>query len=240
MKEKEFVTAIVLAAGRGTRMGTKIQKQYLDLCGKPVLYYSLHAFQESPLIDEILLVTGEQEIEYCRKEIVEKFDFQKVKKIVAGGAERFLSVYNGLKACTCDFVYIHDGARPFVDEPMLERVYADVCKYEACVVGMPVKDTIKIADTDGFIKETPKRSLVWQIQTPQVFSASLICYAYEELGRREKELLDRGIQITDDAMVVEEICGRKVRLTEGSYENMKLTTPEDLEIAETFLRRKNR
>ena len=123
---------------------------------------------------------------------------------------------------------------------MLERAYADVCKYEACVVGMPVKDTIKIADTDGFIKETPKRSLVWQIQTPQVFSAPLICYAYEELGRREKELLDRGIQITDDAMVVEEICGRKVRLTEGSYENMKLTTPEDLEIAETFLRRKNR
>lgn len=96
MKEKEFVTAIVLAAGRGTRMGTKIQKQYLDLCGKPVLYYSLHAFQESPLIDEILLVTGEQEIEYCRKEIVEKYQLTKVRKILAGGAERYLSVWNGI------------------------------------------------------------------------------------------------------------------------------------------------
>ena len=218
--EKKRCTAIVLAAGQGKRMGTKTQKQYLNLCGYPVLWHCLHTFEESAVIDDMILVTGEDQIDYCRTEFVEKYGFRKICKIVAGGAERYHSVLNGLRA--------------------MERVYADVCKYEACVVGMPVKDTIKIADTDGFIKETPKRSLVWQIQTPQVFSASLICYAYEELGRREKELLDRGIQITDDAMVVEEICGRKVRLTEGSYENMKLTTPEDLEIAETFLRRKKR
>ncbi|MDD5798552.1 MAG: 2-C-methyl-D-erythritol 4-phosphate cytidylyltransferase [Clostridiaceae bacterium] len=245
MMEKKRCTAIVLAAGQGKRMGTKTQKQYLNLCGYPVLWHCLHTFEESAVIDDIILVTGENQIDYCRTEFVEKYGFRKICKIVAGGAERYHSVLNGLRAmeknaCEDGYVFIHDGARPFVDEPMLERVYADVCKYEACVVGMPVKDTIKIADTDGFIKETPKRCLVWQIQTPQVFSASLICYAYEELGRREKELLDRGIQITDDAMVVEEICGRKVRLTEGSYENMKLTTPEDLEIAETFLRRKNR
>ncbi len=243
--EKKRCTAIVLAAGQGKRMGTKTQKQYLNLCGYPVLWHCLHTFEESAVIDDMVLVTGEDQIDYCRTEFVEKYGFQKIRKIVAGGAERYHSVLNGLRAmeknaCEDGYVFIHDGARPFVDEPMLERAYADVCKYEACVVGMPVKDTIKIADTDGFIKETPKRSLVWQIQTPQVFSAPLICYAYEELGRREKELLDRGIQITDDAMVVEEICGRKVRLTEGSYENMKLTTPEDLEIAETFLRRKNR
>ena len=233
--EKKRCTAIVLAAGQGKRMGTKTQKQYLNLCGYPVLWHCLHTFEESVVIDDMILVTGEDQIDYCRTEFVEKYGFRKICKIVAGGAERYHSVLNGLRAmeknaCEDGYVFIHDGARPFVDEPMLERVYADVCKYEACVVGMPVKDTIKIADTDGFIKETPKRSLVWQIQTPQVFSASLICYAYE----------DRGIQITDDAMVVEEICGRKVRLTEGSYENMKLTTPEDLEIAETFLRRKNR
>lgn len=243
--EKKRCTAIVLAAGQGKRMGTKTQKQYLNLCGYPVLWHCLHTFEESAVIDDMVLVTGEDQIDYCRTEFVEKYGFQKIRKIVAGGAERYHSVLNGLRAmekksCEDGYVFIHDGARPFVDEPMLERAYADVCKYEACVVGMPVKDTIKIADTDGFIKETPKRSLVWQIQTPQVFSAPLICYAYEELSRREKELLDRGIQITDDAMVVEEICGRKVRLTEGSYENMKLTTPEDLEIAETFLRRKNR
>ena len=234
-------TAIVLAAGQGKRMHSKVQKQFLEIQGYPVLYYSLRCFQESPLIQDIILVTGEESISYCKEEIVQKYGFTKVSAVIPGGKERYDSVYAGLCECRdCEYVLIHDGARPFVDEPMLERVYADVCKYEACVVGMPVKDTIKIADTDGFIKETPKRSLVWQIQTPQVFSTSLICYAYEELGRREKELLDRGIQITDDAMVVEEICGRKVRLTEGSYENMKLTTPEDLEIAETFLRRKNR
>lgn len=241
--DKKKCTAIILAAGQGKRMGTKVQKQFLNLGGKPVLWYALYAFENSPVINDIILVTGADLVEYCQREIVEKYGFCKVRSVTAGGAERYHSVWKGLCAMEDKenrIVFIHDGARPFVDEPMLERVYADVCKYEACVVGMPVKDTIKIADTDGFIKETPKRSLVWQIQTPQVFSASLICYAYEELGRREKELLDRGIQITDDAMVVEEICGRKVRLTEGSYENMKLTTPEDLEIAETFLRRKNR
>lgn len=241
--DKKKCTAIILAAGQGKRMGTKVQKQFLNLGGKPVLWYALYAFENSPVINDIILVTGADLVEYCQREIVEKYGFCKVRSVTAGGAERYHSVWKGLCAMGDEenrIVFIHDGARPFVDEPMLERVYADVCKYEACVVGMPVKDTIKIADTDGFIKETPKRSLVWQIQTPQVFSASLICYAYEELGRREKELLDRGIQITDDAMVVEEICGRKVRLTEGSYENMKLTTPEDLEIAETFLRRKNR
>ena len=241
--DKKKCTAIILAAGQGKRMGTKVQKQFLNLGGKPVLWYALYAFENSPVINDIILVTGADLVEYCQREIVEKYGFCKVRSVTAGGAERYHSVWKGLCAMEDKenrIVFIHDGARPFVDEPMLERVYADVCKYEACVVGMPVKDTIKIADTDGFIKETPKRSLVWQIQTPQVFSASLICYAYEELGRREKELLDRGIQITDDTMVVEEICGRKVRLTEGSYENMKLTTPEDLEIAETFLRRKKR
>ena len=144
MKEKEFVTAIVLAAGRGTRMGTKIQKQYLDLCGKPVLYYSLHAFQESTVIDEILLVTGEQEIEYCRTEIVEKYQFTKVKTILAGGAERYLSVWNGIQAAESrGYLFIHDGARPFVDEEMIERVYEQVQKEKACVVGMQSKIPLK-------------------------------------------------------------------------------------------------
>ena len=239
--DKKRCTAIVLAAGQGKRMGTKTQKQYLDLCGHPVLWHCLHTFEQSKIIDDVILVTGEEQISYCQNEYVEKYGFSKIRKIVAGGTERYHSVLNGLRAMDetareDGYVFIHDGARPFVDEAMLERAYADVCKYRACVVGMPVKDTIKIADTDGFIKETPKRSLVWQIQTPQVFSASLICQAYEELSRREQELLARGIQITDDAMVVEEICGCQVRLTEGSYENMKLTTPEDLEIAESLIK----
>ena len=234
-------TAVVLSAGKGKRMQSKIHKQYLLIDNKPVIYYSLKVFEDS-FIDSVVLVVGKDEEEYCRKEIIEKYGFKKVKAIVQGGKERYHSVCNGINAICwdCDYVFIHDGARPFVTQEILERAYEQVAKDNACVVGMPSKDTVKIADNDGYVSTTPQRARVWTVQTPQVFSASLICYAYEELGRREKELLDRGIQITDDAMVVEEICGRKVRLTEGSYENMKLTTPEDLEIAETFLRRKNR
>ena len=235
MKEKEFVTAIVLAAGRGTRMGTKIQKQYLDLCGKPVLYYSLHAFQESPLIDEILLVTGEQEIEYCRKEIVEKYQLTKVRKILAVGAERYLSVWNGIQAAeNKGCLFIHDGARPFVDGEMIERVYEQVQKEKACVVGMPVKDTIKIADEKEYVQTTPDRSTVWMIQTPQVFSYDIVKGAYEMLMREQQ------ISVTDDAMVVEQMLNHPIRLVYGSYENIKITTPEDLEMAEVFLKRRKK
>ena len=172
--KKETYGAVVLAAGKGKRMHSAVQKQFLMLGGKPVIFYSLEQFEQCPFINEIVLVTGEEEIDYCRKEIVEKFDFQKVKKIVAGGAERFLSVYNGLKACTCDFVYIHDGARPFVDQAILERTREDVKRYGACVAGMPVKDTIKISDGDGYADVTPPRSRVWMVQTPQVFAYSCI------------------------------------------------------------------
>ena len=233
--EKKRCTAIVLAAGQGKRMGTKTQKQYLNLCGYPVLWHCLHTFEESAVIDDMILVTGEDQINYCRTEFVEKYGFRKICKIVAGGAERYHSVLNGLRAmeknaCEDGYVFIHDGARPFVDEPMLERVYADVCKYEACVVGMPVKDTIKIADTDGFIKETPKRSLVWQIQTPQSFSYPLVYEAYRKM------LADEDSAITDDAMVVERMTNQPVKLIEGNYRNIKITTPEDMLIAEMYLK----
>ena len=227
--------AIVLAAGRGSRMKSKIQKQYLLLKGKPVLYYSLKAFEES-FIDEIILVTGEEEIEYCRKEIVEKYGFTKVSHIVAGGKERYHSVFCGLQELTdCDYVFIHDGARPFVTEQILERAYETVQKEHACVVGMPVKDTIKLADENGFAKETPRRDLLWMIQTPQVFSYALVKTAYASFLEREQELLAQGIKMTDDAMVVETFTDTGIRLVEGSYENIKITTPEDLRIAEALL-----
>lgn len=227
--------AIVLAAGRGSRMKSKIQKQYLLLKGKPVLYYSLKAFEES-FIDEIILVTGEEEIEYCRKEIVEKYGFTKVSHIVTGGKERYHSVFCGLQALTdCDYVFIHDGARPFVTEQILERAYETVQKEHACVVGMPVKDTIKLADENGFAKETPRRDLLWMIQTPQVFSYALVKTAYASFLEREQELLAQGIKMTDDAMVVETFTDTGIRLVEGSYENIKITTPEDLRIAEALL-----
>lgn len=229
--QKAKCTAIVLAAGQGKRMGTKVQKQYLEISGKPVLFYSLDVFQKSNIIDDIILVVGENQEDYCQKEIVEKYGITKVSKIVKGGAERFYSVWNGLKVISEDgYVFIHDGARPFVTEEILSRVYEAVQEEKACVVGMPVKDTIKIADDNMFAKETPNRSYVWMVQTPQVFEKSLVKKAYSLL--MEQEI----IQVTDDAMVVEKMLNMNVKLVEGSYENIKITTPEDLKIAEILVK----
>lgn len=228
--QKKICTAIVLAAGQGKRMGTKVQKQYLEIYGKPVLYYSLYAFEHSSIIDEIILVVGEDQEEYCQSEIVSKYGIHKVKCIVQGGKERYHSVWNGLQKVQHDgYVFIHDGARPFINEEILERAYKDVEKCKACVVGMPVKDTIKMADVDGFVEHTPDRSLLWMIQTPQVFENALVKKAYAMLMEQD------GIQVTDDAMVVEQMLGHSVKLTMGSYENIKITTPEDLKIASIFV-----
>ena len=228
--QKKKCTAIVLAAGQGKRMGTKVQKQYLEIDGKPVLYYSLHAFEQSEIIDEVVLVVGKNQVEYCFSEIVLKYGFDKVKTVVEGGAERYHSVWNGLQEVDDGYVFIHDGARPFINEDILNRAYKDVQKCKACVIGMPVKDTIKLADSEGLVSETPERSLVWMIQTPQVFEASLVKQAYALLMEQDN------MQVTDDAMVVEQMLGHKVKLTLGSYENIKITTPEDLDIAEIFVK----
>lgn len=227
---KETCTAIVLAAGKGSRMGTKVHKQYLEMAGRPILYYSLRTFQESDIIDEIILVIGEGEAEYCRENIVDRYGFTKVKKILPGGAERYHSVHNGLQAMEGDgYVFIHDGARPFVSEEIIARAFEQVQKEKACVVGMPVKDTIKIADEGEHVADTPDRSRLWMIQTPQVFEKTLVKTAYEALMKKED------IQVTDDAMVVEMMAGHPVKLVRGSYENIKITTPEDLKIGEMFV-----
>lgn len=237
MDEKKKTAAIVLAAGSGKRMGSSTKKQYMLLDGKPVVYYSLKAFQES-FIDEIILVVSAGDTEYCRKEIVWQYGFDKVSHITEGGKERYHSVAAGLRnAQDCDFVFIHDGARPMVTQELLSRLLACVTEHGACVAGMPVKDTVKIADGDGFISQTPDRRLVWQIQTPQVFARPLITNAYESLLAKEQEFLEWGIAVTDDAMVVESLTGHKVKLVEGSYENIKITTPEDIQIAEALCRR---
>ncbi len=221
--------AIVLAAGQGKRMNSKVQKQFLLIKEKPVLYYTLQAFESSELITDIILVTGKDEIEYCQKEIVEKYGFEKVRKIVAGGKERYHSVHNGIQSIDdAEYVFIHDGARPFVNSEMIARAYDAVVAHKACVVGMPVKDTIKISDKEGFAAQTPDRKLVWQVQTPQTFEYHLIKEAYEKLMIEEPE------GITDDAMVVETMTEYKVKLVEGSYRNIKITTPEDLDIATIF------
>lgn len=225
-------TAIVLAAGQGKRMGSKVQKQYLLLEDKPVLYYTLQSFEECPLIQEIVLVTGKEEITYCQEEIVQKYGFSKVQKIVAGGKERYHSVYEGLRAAEgAGYVLIHDGARPFADGEIIRRICENVEIYDACVAGMPVKDTIKIADEAGFAAQTPDRRMVWQIQTPQAFSYELIRNAYDRLMEEQPD------GITDDAMVVETMTEHKVKFVEGSYYNIKITTPEDLDIAQLFLKK---
>ena len=227
--EQGRCTAIVLAAGQGKGMHSKIQKQFLEIGGKPILYYSMECFQKSPLIQDIILVTGEDMISYCQSEIVEKYGFTKVCKVTAGGKERYDSVYAGLLCCQdTDYVYIHDGARPFVTEEMIQRGYEAVKRTNACVMGMPSKDTVKLADPSGYIKETPDRKIVWNIQTPQIFSYPEIYSAYQ---KAKKE----GMQgITDDAMVVELMTDTKVKFIEGSYSNIKVTTPEDMIIAEAL------
>ena len=226
----EKCTAIVLAAGQGKRMHSKIQKQFLEIQGYPVLYYSLHCFQESSMIQDIILVTSEDVISYCKEQIVDKYAFSKVTRIIPGGKERYDSVYAGLLCCQdTDYVYIHDGARPFLTEEMVQRGYEAVKRTNACVMGMPSKDTVKLADPSGYIKETPNRKIVWNIQTPQIFSYDLIRGAYESI--RKKDMTG----VTDDAMVVEQETGTKILLVEGSYRNIKITTPEDLAVAEAFL-----
>ena len=229
MAEKN--TAIVLAAGQGKRMHSKIQQQFLKIQGYPVLYYSLRCFQESPLIQDIILVTGDDALSYCKEEIVKKYGFTKVSNVIAGGKERYDSVYAGLCACKdCRYVLIHDGARPFITEEIIERGLEKVKETGACVVGMPSKDTIKLSDAEGYVKETPDRKCVWTIQTPQIFSYALIREAHDSIRKKDMS------KITDDAMVIEHETGVKVALAEGSYQNIKITTPEDLYIAEAFLR----
>lgn len=225
---KETITAIVLAAGQGRRMNSTVQKQFLLLQDKPVLYYSLRCFQDSG-IDRIVLVTGKNEIEYCRSEIVERYSLDKVTDIIAGGRERYDSVEQGLNCIEEGIVLIHDGARPFVTGDMLQRSIETARKCGACTVGMPVKDTIKVVDGEHYGIATPDRSTLWQIQTPQTFQVSLIKEAYTRMRQSESG------NITDDTMLVEQYCGIKVKVIEGSYQNIKLTTPEDMVLAERLL-----
>ena len=228
-------TAVVLSAGVGSRMHSDIPKQYMDLDGYPVIYYALRAFEESG-VDSIVLVTAPEMIEYCRKNIVEKYGFRKVTAIVGGGAERYLSVYEGLKAAEGEYVLIHDGARPLIDAESIRLCMDTVAREKACVLATPVKDTIKVADEAGYAAQTPDRSTLWAVQTPQCFQRDLLRRAYEQLFVRLKDG-SLQIPITDEAMIVEQMMGQKVRLIPGRYTNIKITTPEDLDVAALFLNR---
>ncbi len=241
MEQNKKIYAVVLAAGKGKRMNSDTAKQYLLLQDKPILYYALKAFEDS-VVDGVVLVTGADQVEYCQREIVDKYGFTKVCAVVTGGKERYHSVYEGLKKISelsvsdgADIVLIHDGARPFVTKDMISLLVQETKIHSACVTGTKVKDTVKLADENGYSDQTLKRDLLWAVQTPQTFSFDLIYRAYTELIDQEADLLAKGILITDDAMVVETMCHKKTKLVEGDYKNIKITTPEDLIIAKAFL-----
>lgn len=215
-------------------MHENVPKQYLMINGKPMIWYSLHAFELSP-VEAVVLVVPQGEIEYCRNEIIEKYGFKKVAAIVEGGAERYDSVYEGLKALDgkgYEIVAIHDGARPMVTVEIITEALNGARACEACVIAVPVKDTIKVGDPDGYAAETLPRELLWNIQTPQAFRFALCKEAYDRMMEKPENRLG----ITDDAMAVERFSSREVKLCMGDYRNIKITTPEDLLVAETYLK----
>lgn len=225
-------TAIILAAGQGRRMKSDIAKQYLLLNKKPVLFYAIQAFEQSH-VDEIILVVPEGEEEYVRETILEPNSFKKVKQLVVGGKERYDSVYSGLGVAQgADYVLIHDGARPLITPEVINQTIQTVCDTKACVVGVPVKDTIKIVNSEGIVVDTPAREYVWSIQTPQAFSFELIDKAYNQFMQLTEK------SVTDDAMVLEQMLSYPIKIVHGSYENIKITTPEDISIAEGILRQR--
>ena len=225
------VSAIIPAAGLGTRMGG-IKKSYMELAGKPILAYTLATFQRCPFIDSIVIVTAKGDESRCIQDVVKTYGLNKPFSVVAGGDTRQESVYNALRelSSNTDIVVIHDAVRPLVTEDMIIQSIDGAKQYGSAIVAVPVKDTIKESDDDGFVTKTLDRRKLWAIQTPQTFKYDLIMKAH--LYAR-----DNNIQATDDAFLVEQI-GQKVKLIMGSYENIKITTPEDIIIAKAILESK--
>ncbi|MGE5591611.1 MAG: 2-C-methyl-D-erythritol 4-phosphate cytidylyltransferase [Bacillota bacterium] len=225
------VAAIIPAAGQGTRMGGGTAKQFLPLLGKPMLAHTLAAFEAATSITQVVLVVGSDLLDACRREIVERYGFRKVHGIVPGGKERQDSVYSGLRSLGpgYDLVMVHDAARPLVTPEILDRAVAEARGKGAVVAAVPVKDTIKVVDA-GAVVETPERDRLWAAQTPQVFPYALLLEAHQAA-------LEDGFMGTDDAALVERL-GRPVHIVEGSPENLKITTPEDLMLAEAILSRR--
>lgn len=220
---KDRTCAIIVAAGKGSRMGADCPKQFIEVYDKPILYYTIKAFEKSE-VDEIIIVTSKEYQTYVEKDIVKRYGFKKVVSIVEGGKERYLSVYEGIKSLkNISYVLIHDGARPFIQPKLINKTIEEVEKYNAVVVGVKSKDTVKIVDEDGFVSSTPNRECVWNIQTPQAFSYNLLKTAYDKVIEQHYS------NATDDAMVVEYATRQSIKLLEGDYSNIKITTPEDLQ-----------
>jgi 2-C-methyl-D-erythritol 4-phosphate cytidylyltransferase len=224
--------ALIPAAGMGKRMGKAVAKQFLFLGDKPVLAHTLLAFQRSSDIDEIIPILSEDDMESCLRDVIEAFHVTKVRTLVVGGKERQDSVYNGIRKLEKDaaVVLVHDGVRPFVTTDMIKECVSSARRGESVAVGVPLKDTVKEVDEHGIVRMTLDRNRLWSIQTPQAFPAEVLRKAYEESFKRQQ-------YGTDDATLVER-AGNKVRVIMGNYENIKITTPEDLILAEEILKRK--
>ena len=233
MYKDYYVSVIIAAAGMSNRMGSKINKQFIAIGGKPILAHTIEKFEKCRYIDEIILVAKEEEIEYCRKEIVKKYKFNKVANIIRGGKERQDSIYNGILALNekSNIVLTHDGARPFVKIENIEDGIKGTIEHGACVIGVPVKDTIKVVGENKTIDNTPQRSLLWAAQTPQCFFKDVLVKGYENA-------IASGFVGTDDSSIVERI-GHDVKMIMGSYENIKITTPEDIILAESLIKDKD-
>lgn len=223
-----MVSAIIVSGGKGRRMKADINKQYIKLGGREIIVRTLETFQACGTIDEIVLVLPEDEIYYFKKEILKNHCISKLTAIVPGGQERQDSVYNGLKACSTGtgIVLIHDGARPFVTEDIITSVAQGAAGYGASTAAVRVKDTIKYEDGHGIAESSLDRSRLWAIQTPQGFKYSVILEAHEYAK-------EKGINATDDTALAE-LKGYRARLIEGSYYNIKITTPEDVVLGEAI------
>ncbi|NLM25415.1 MAG: 2-C-methyl-D-erythritol 4-phosphate cytidylyltransferase [Firmicutes bacterium] len=222
------VGVVLAAAGSGRRMGKQENKVLLDLLGIPVIIRSLRKFEGLDWVKEIVVVCRQEDCQQIEL-LIKEWQIAKVKGLVIGGATRQASVFNGLKALSadCDFVFIHDAARPLVEEQTLQTIYQSLHTNRAVGVAVPVKDTIKQVDQNLLVCGTPDRSQLWAIQTPQAFTYQLIVDAYEQAEKQ-------GWQVTDDCGLVEKL-GLPVKIIPGTYANIKLTTPEDLLFATAIL-----
>lgn len=226
----EKIAVIIVAGGSGKRMASPVKKQFIKLRDKAILAYTIEAFQCMEEIQDIIVVTSKEDISKVKTEIVEKYDFHKVRCIVEGGKERQDSVYNGLLAVdeSMQYVMIHDGARPFISQSILKEAIEKTIRYKATVVAVPTKDTIKRVDVEqNTVKETLPREQLWLAQTPQSFKKELLLKAYHYA-------IEQKLAVTDDSSIVE-AYGHKVAIVLGDYKNIKITTPEDLILGESFL-----
>ncbi len=231
MGQTPYVSAILVAAGASTRMGGGVNKQLMPIHGKPALYYTIKAFEDTDAVREIVLVCRRQEAG-AFAQLVKKSGFQKVKAFATGGATRQESVISGIASASAqaDYFAIHDGARCMVTPQLIEQVIQDAVEHRAATAAVPVKDTIKVSDSEGFVWGTPRRSVLWAVQTPQIFEKTLYMQAVAEARKK-------GADYTDDCQLVEQL-GARVHLCMGSYENNKLTTSEDLALAEQILKKR--